>query len=163
MEHSACLYELVVISVRTTNKSNRDTLCECPVPLDKISCVYSCIPIFIYGEGTVVIVIVNTYCWHHNQHKNPWLLVINSTLYTCSNSNKLDTQTSTMSPRLPEPNLKATAATGSLWVATYAFESQYDEDLPMEPGDIVKIVEYVGFLRMSTKREVDVWHYISCV
>ena len=44
--------------------------------------------------------------------------------------------------KLPEPDLQATAAKGSFWVALFPFDSEYDEDLSLEAGDLVKITEY---------------------
>lgn len=44
--------------------------------------------------------------------------------------------------QLPEPDLKATATRGSFWIALFPFDSEYDEDLSLEEGDLIKITEY---------------------
>jgi hypothetical protein len=44
---------------------------------------------------------------------------------------------------LPEPDLRATASADSYYVALYPFESEFEEDLSLQAGDLVKIVECV--------------------
>lgn len=48
-----------------------------------------------------------------------------------------------MGDDLPEPDVRATAPVGSYYVALYPFESEFDEDLSLQVGDLVKITEYV--------------------